>query len=144
MHLAMRNPYKSCTGLMRLRKVDVLVFNARVETTNVLFRGRKGMMQEHMCAQILPGHTNAHGGLEPRQTVLHKVTSSTLRWPTPNVLLRGRQQMMQGHMCAQTLPRMIRATTTCTAYGHVRHSEVSDCDTHGSLKCILTFVSRAY
>ena len=87
MHLAMRNPYKSCTGLMRLRKVDVLVFNARVETTNVLFRGRKGMMQEHMCAQILPLHTNAHGGLEPRQTVLHKVTSATLMWPTVTLMV---------------------------------------------------------
>ena len=31
------------------------------------------------------------------------------------------------HLCC----RKIRATTTCTEHGHVRHSEVSDCDTHG-------------
>ena len=45
------------------------------------------LFQEHMSAQILPGHTNAHGGLEPRQTVLHKVTSATLMWPTVTLMV---------------------------------------------------------
>ena len=48
------------------------------------------LRQEHMCAQILLGHTNAHGGLVPRQTVLHKVTLGTLRCPT--VTLPSRTQ----------------------------------------------------
>ena len=30
---------------------------------------------------------NVHGGLEPRQTVLHKVTSGTLRWPTVTLMV---------------------------------------------------------
>ena len=30
---------------------------------------------------------NVHGGLEPRQTVLHKVTSATLMWPTVTLMV---------------------------------------------------------
>ena len=49
------------------------------------------------------------------------------------------------HLCC----RKIRATTTCTEQGHVRHSEVSDCDTHGrhvgidAHRCMAEFIDSS-